>query len=239
MIAMNFSTEWLVGMIREAVKRRATARHGTGLFAGLSPAAEPRLFDGRYHHDLGMVRFGGGALEFTGDLAHFSLDRRLVNRIWLGNGPRFWTPRKVVYVECRISPEAPLTIFSLQSFEAWFWPWTITAAKHLLHEIENWKNGSSDPLPPPLPCPLPQVEGSPESSVSMRTVFRSVAIYSGIALVFSTMEPWMDGAMDFDLSSQFVGPIVCGILAVFVLWPNLDWRKVKALPNSPSRLPAE
>jgi Zn-dependent protease with chaperone function len=240
MVAMNLGSEWLAGSIREAVRKRALARHGQGVFAGFSPSAEPRLFDGSYHYDLGMVRFVDGALEFAGDRAHFRLDRRLVQRVWLGDGPRHWTPRKLVYLECRPSPDAAPLVFSLQSFEAWFWPSTVSVAKRLYQQVDAWHRGTSSSPAPPMPCPLPQVEGNTLTYVAFRTAYRSIGIYTGIAFLLASFGSMLDPSTSFWDPSQTLCPVaVCGLLAFFLVWPRLNWGNLKTMAGSSPRLPAD
>jgi hypothetical protein len=241
-LATYLGSDWIVGSVRDTVKRRGLVRHGQGVFAGLSPSAEPRLFDGGYHYDLGMVRFADGGLEFAGDRARFILDRRLVQRVWLGSGPRHWMSRKVVYVECRPSADARLVVFSLQSLEAWFWPWTTTIAMRLYQAVQEWQKGSDSSLSaaPPLPCQVPQVEGNPVTFISLQTAFRSVSIYSGIAFFLASLEIWFDGSSGVWGPSEVLCPVaVCGILAFIMVCPRLNWGRLKAVTNSQSRLPAD
>ena len=229
MIAMIFGFEWVVGAVRQAVKRRAIARHGQGIFAGFSPAAEPRLFEGTYHYDMGMVRFANGALEFTGDRTNFVLDRRRVERVWLGEGPRNWTPRQQIFIECRPSAEAAQVIFSLQSFEAWFWPSTTTAAMRLYREVDQWQKTEVSNPAPPLPCTLPQVAGAPEGVIAFRTALRAVAIYGGLGFILESFQ------FRFDLTP----PFVCALLSVFLMLPRMPWGRLKPAPSTPPSLTAD
>jgi Zn-dependent protease with chaperone function len=238
---IHLGSDWIVGSIRETVKRRALTRHGQGVFAGLSPSPEPRLFDGGYHYDMGMVRFVNGSLEFAGDRANITLDPRLVKRVWLGPGPRHWMRRKVVYIECRPSTESPLVIFSLQSFEAWFWPWTTAAARKLFQMVAQWHSNQSAPPPTPaLPCPLPQVKGSPVTVISLKTAFRSISVYSGIAFflasVLDSLNPW---AEHWSPSNVFCPMAVCGLLAFFMVCPRLNWSRFSNMTGSQARVPAD
>jgi len=216
-LVMNYATDWLASSVRSIVKRRAVARYGSGVFAGISLGAEPRLFDGFYHYDLGLVRFTGDALEFAGDRARFTLGRWMVQRVWLGAGPRHWTPRKLVFIECRPVPDRTV-IFSLQSLEARFWPGTISAANRLHERIDRWVREKSVEPAAPLPCDLPAVEGVPSNGISPQTAVRSIAIYSGIAFLLATLTN-ISASMDF--SGAFCAMAVCGFLALFLVWPNL------------------
>ncbi len=239
--AIYFGSDWIVGSVRETVKRRALARHRQGSFAGFSPAPEPRLFDGGYHYDLGMVRFVNGLLEFAGDRAQFTLDPRLVQRVWLGPGPRHWMRRKVVYIEYRPSVETALVVFSLQSFEAWFWPWTTTTAKQLYQMVNQWHTSKSSLSPaPPLPCPLPQVEGTPVTFISFRTALRSVSVYSAIAYFLTCFQGWLGSSEElWNPAGLFCPMIVCGLLAFLMVCPRLNWSRFTNVTGSQSRVPAD
>jgi len=240
MLAMIFGTEWITGSTRDAVKRRAIAQHGQGMFVGFSPAPEPRLFDGSYQYDLGILRFENGALEFAGDRTRFALDRTLVQRVWLGDGPRHWTPRRVVYIECRPASESALVTFSLQSLEAWFWPSTAAMAKRLHRKVEEWHTASSSSSEPALLCDLPRVEGNPDTSIPFRTAYRSASIYCGVAFFLVSIGSGFASPASFTDPFEMLCPVaVCGVLSLFLLWPRLPWSRLKALPGSESRLPAD
>jgi hypothetical protein len=239
-LVMYLGFDWVAGSGRDLVKRRVMARHGQGVFAGFSPAAEPRLFDGSYQYDLGMVRFSNEMLEFAGDRAHFSLDRRLIERVWLGDGPRHWTARKVVYIQCRPSPEAGPIVFSLQSLEAWYWPSTEIMAKRLYRQVEEWHKGSSSSATEsPRPCALPQVEGSVAPFISFRTAVRSMFIYCGAAFVLASIKNGMAVSESWSLSDVLCPTAVCGVLALSLVLPRLNWSRFKPLTESQSRLPAD
>ena len=223
-LAIYVGYEWIAGSIRAKVKQRAVARNGEGIFAGFSPAAEPRVFDGMYNYDLGILRFAEEGLEFAGDRARFTLDRRLVRRVWLGKGARHWMPRRVVYLECQPSLESEIAVFSLQSLEAWFWPSTVKMARRLHRRIAEWHQSSVASTTPPLPCPLPRVEGNPPVSFTLRTAFRTVMLYSGVALVLASGKNWVDPSTGLlDISELFPPVAVCGVVALFLVWPNLRW----------------
>ncbi len=237
MLAMSVGLEWVVGSVREKVKQRAIARHGQGAFAGISPAAEPRLFDGIYHYDLGMVRFVDEALEFAGDRARFRLDRRLTRRVWLGDGARHWTARQVVYIECQPSPEAEPVIFSLQSFEAWFWPSTVRMAKRLHRQVDAWHKAPPSSSTPPQLCALPQVEGRSPAFISFRTAYRSIGIYCGTAFFLASLGTWFFGSRaSWDPSAMLCPVAVCGALALFMVAPRMRWDRLKTRLVSSRRL---
>jgi len=186
------------------------------------------------------VRFQNGPLEFAGDRARFSLDRRLVDRVWLGDGPRHWTARKVVYIQCRPSLEAAPVVFSLQSFEAWFWPSTTMMAKRLYRQIDEWRKESSSPsAESPQPCPLPQLQGDPPTFISFRTAFRSIVIYSGAAFFLASFGSSIASVGSWGLSDLLCPTAVCGVLALSLVLPRLNWGRFRTLPESQSRVAAD
>jgi heat shock protein HtpX len=216
MAAFYWGYEMIVGKVREEARRRAVARHGPGIYVGLSPAAEMRIYEGMYHYDFGLVRFSPGAMEFVGDRTRFTLDSRLAERVWMGAGPRHWTPRKVVYVECR-NPDETRCVFSLQSFEARMWPWTAIAARKLYQEVEAWRAGRVETLPPPLPCEVPQVQGDADQTGSLFVVVKSAGIYAAVALTMTSVLE----AGNFERGFDWEPALVSIALGVFAGWPRL------------------
>lgn len=208
MLAFYLGYEWLVGQARAGARGRAVARAGPSpgaVFTGFSPAPEARLFEGMYHLDCGLVRFSK-TMTFAGESVCFTLDPRHVTRVWIGSGPRHWTPRRVVYFEC-----ADGRIFSLQSFEAMIWPFTSRAARHLFEQAEAWRR-----QPPSMESPgaldLPMAEGEPEPTVSTSAVWTTAGLYAAIGSLASL----------FLLTADvFAAPVLCAALAAFALWPRL------------------
>jgi hypothetical protein len=216
MAAFYIGYEMIVGKIRESVRLRAVAKNGGGIFVGLSPSPEPRIYDGMYHYDFGLVRFSPGELEFTGDRTRFTLDSRRVEHLRLGDGPRHWTPRKVVYVECR-NPDGTSTAFSLQSFEARIWPWTVIAARDLYAKIESWREQPVPAIPPPLPCDVPRISGEPDRSAGLSKVARSVTIYAGVGMTVTSVF----GMANLERGFDWQPALLCAALAAFAAWPQI------------------
>jgi len=216
MAAFYFGYEMIMGKMRETARRGAVARNGPGIFVGFSPSAEPKIYEGMYHYDFGLVRFSPGVLKFVGDRTHFTLDSRLVERVWLGDGPRHWTPRKVVYIACRNSDETS-AVFSLQSFEARVWPWTTFAARKLHKEVETWRGRHIETLPPPLASDVPRIEGDPDQSASLSAVVKSVTIYAGIGLTVTSVF----GMANFERGFDWGPTLLCADLAIFAEWPRI------------------
>jgi len=240
MLAIYLCFEWISGFIRAKIRQRAVARFGPGVFVGFSPAAEPRLFDGAYHYDVGLVQFVNGMLEFAGDRACFTLEPGAVRKLWIGAGPRHWTPRRVVYIECCPSPDAPLITFSFQSLEAWIWPATAMRTKRLYGEIDAWRKAAPAPPVATQPCALPQVQGTMVPTISFRTALRWIAIYCVVGAALAPLQiSFQDRAVVFDLSRMSWPSAVCGLLAFFVVAPRLRWQRIEGLPRSPAGVPAD
>jgi hypothetical protein len=211
MFALYLAYEWLVGQSRAVTRRLAVSREGNssaaGIFVGFSPASEPRLFDGLYHLDCGLVHFST-SMNFVGENVRFALDPQHVNRIWIGKGPRHWTPRRVVYVEC-----CDGRIFSLQSLESRFWPFTSRAASHLFDQCSTWRGRQLPSTEVRSASDLPVAEGEPEPLLSWITVSKAAGIYAAIGWLVSS----------FVTADMIAAPILCAALKVFTLWPRLRW----------------
>ncbi len=173
-----------------------------------------------YHHDSGMVRFAEGKLKFAGDRIEFALDRRLVSRVWLGDGPRHWTPRKVLYVECRPTEKSASMVFSLQSLEACIWPFTTRAARDLYRQVEAWRSCPAGDVQPVAGAGLTPVEGEPDSSIPLRVALKSGIIYATIGF---TVYVFMGVRTMTEMQSSFGAFVLFLWLAVFALLPRLKW----------------
>ena len=228
MASFYIGLELIIGSVRAKARQRAAAKCGDGVFVGLSLATGPRIYNGMFHYDFGMVRTTGGSLEFVGDRVHFALDRRLVTRVWLGDGPRHYTPRKVVCVEYRPSPGAPLAVFTMQSFEARLWPNTVAAARRLKRQVETWGSGVSNTDVPPLPCTLPEESGETEAAMPLWTALKAAIMYFAIALAMDTSSSAFAIGREWDPWQMFVPALVCAGFCLFVFFPRMRWAGASA-----------
>jgi hypothetical protein len=223
-VTLYVAYEMLVGGVRRKAMARARVQHGDGPFVGLGLAAEPRVYDGLYHYDFGVVRFADGeALTCQGDRGAFVLDPRLVVRLWLGTGPRHWTPRKVVYVEYRPLVESPPRVFSLQPLEERFWPWTERSAQRLCHDLNRWRRAGLVSGQPPIPCLVPEETGAPANGVPIATAVKGLSQQAMYSMLAATLLSWVNGPEDLNLTPFLLVPALTAALALFLAWPHLEW----------------
>ncbi len=210
--------ECVVGSERGRLYDRLPGRRDeSGYFVGLSTAAEPRVFDGAYHYDLGIAKIDGAALVFEGARCSFTLASGQVRRVWLADGPRHWTPRKTVCIEYRSSES--IGVVSLQSMQRWFWPASTAAAGRLLSAVRAWSENTGDVAATVLP---PQVIGTAVPVVLLYSAWKPVQTFAMISLAAS----WTISAMATpnlsELFAPFSAAIVTAALVLFTLAPHLQ-----------------
>jgi Zn-dependent protease with chaperone function len=213
--------EVTVGSARQKLRRQldGSALPG-GYFVGLSTAAEPRVFDGMYHYDLGIVRMNGAALHFVGARGSFSIASSQVHKIWLAAGPPHWTPRKVVCLEYQLGEASLHSVVSLQSMDRWFWPWTTSAANQLFQILTKWSENpaasAAEMIPPP------QVSGTILPPIRFAQLAKPIAtacLYSLCGSSFLSALPPMSVAGIF---TPFFAPVVAAALMLFAYAPQLE-----------------
>ena len=213
--------EWIAGSVRSSARRRAITKYGEGTFVGFTPCAKPRVYNKMIHYDFGVLRTSSQSVEFAGDRLRFTVDRRLVSRIWIDNGARHYTPRRVVCIEYRPSPDAPLAVFSVQSFDAALWPNTESAVRRLFQEFEIWLRATSNMQAPPEPCNLPTDRGEPDAALSFLSAIKYASTHFGIAFLLD----YSFGATLFERNwnplHPFVPALVTAVLAIFIASPKL------------------
>ena len=221
MVAFYLLFEQIAASVRGNARLRALAKYGEGTFVGFTPYADPRIYNGMFHYDFGLVRASGQSLEFIGDRLRFTLDRRLVPRVWIGNGPRHYAPRKVVCIEYRPSPDAPLAVFSIQSFDAALWPNTESAARRLCLELETWLRGTSNLQAPPEPCALLQDRGESYAALSLFTAIKYAGMHFGVAFLLDSSFGAIWSESNWNPLHPLVPALVAAALSIFVFFPKI------------------
>jgi hypothetical protein len=210
--------ECVVGSERRRLHDRLPGGRGErGFFVGLSTAAEPRVFDGAYHYDLGIARINGAALVFTGARCNFTLASGQVRRVWLADGPKHWTPRKMVCIE--YSSSESTGVVSLQSLERWFWPASTAAAHQLLNRVKAWSESTGDAAET---IPPPQVIGTAVPVLRLFSVWKPVQTFAMISLAASWTISALATSNQVEIFAPFTAPLVTTALVLFTLAPHLQ-----------------
>lgn len=116
---------------------------------GFAPAAAPRIYDGFFDWDTGLLAADGGRLTFLGERTAFELRRDAVTSVTLGPGvPAWWSPPRV-YVAWQAGGFAG--VFQLSVAPTWWGRRRAAAA--LRDRLEQWRTrpGASEDLPDVLP----------------------------------------------------------------------------------------
>ena len=230
MVTFWIAYEVIAGSERRRLRDQLPDAHRLGgYFAGLSTAAQPRYFDRLYHYDLGMVRMDGGSLRFDGTRCSFSLGNADVRRVWLAQGPRHWTPRKIVCVEYQLDG-GKTGVVSLQSLERWFWPGTSAAAQALFAALTLWsKNGE----PPGVPTsPPPQIAGAIVPRIGLRAVWKSMNVPCLVSMCLGFLIVQIPSLEPQGISMSFAAPVMTGALIFFILAPHVRWERPSAQPSA-------
>ena len=130
--------------LRRALARRlrlgADPESGGWRLAGLSPHAEPRVYEGFSNWELGFVRVSDGALEFAGEEVRFAIPADRVVGVAVVAGAPTWIPTRSVQVDwlddagdehsLRITPMGGAALHMIGP-----------SADRLGAEIEAWRSG--------------------------------------------------------------------------------------------------
>jgi Zn-dependent protease with chaperone function len=231
--------EVVVGSERRRLRSQLPDAHRRGsYFAGVSTAAEPRYYEGLYHHDLGLVRIEEGALSFAGTRCSFSLGSSEARRVWLASGPRHWTPRKIVCVEYQLDG-GKTGVVSLQPLERWFWPGTSAAAQELFAALTQWSKNGEPPSPQTsTPGPPPQISGLVVPRVGLGAVWKSMRVSCLVSLCVGWLIVQIPSLELEGLLTPFAAPLVTGALILFILAPHVEWSQVRSAQSASTQPPA-
>jgi hypothetical protein len=212
--------ELVVGLERRRFRNQLPSnQQPNGHFVGFSTAAEPRVFHGLYHYDLGIARIDGGLLRFDGARCSFSIKNEVVRQVWLANGPRHWTPRRIVCMEY-LTGNGMSAVISMQALGRWFWPATSRAANQLLTAVTDWsRSAASGEEPAVLP---PRVEGAIVPRFPLADALKAMKpacfVSLFISLLICTLLP-LEPSWFFE---PFLAPLVTGAVILFALSPHLE-----------------
>jgi heat shock protein HtpX len=226
--------ELIVGSERSRLRDQLPDAHRKGsIFAGLATAGEPRYYEGMYHYDLGLTWIDGGSLHFAGTRCSFSIASSEARRVWLADGPRHWTPRKIVCIEYQLDG-GKTGVVSLQSMERWFWPGTSAAAQELFAALTQWSKGGE--LQGASSSPPPQIAGAVLPRVGFDAVWKSMRVPCMVSLCAGWFAIQIPSLEVEGLLTPFAAPLVTGALILFILAPHLEWGQVRS-SQSPAPQP--
>jgi heat shock protein HtpX len=210
--------EWLVAGARETARRMG---EGRGYFVGISPAGEPRLYNGMFDFEWGFAGFEGDWLVLRGEQGTFAAHRDEVRRVWMDAGPAWWTARPMVCLEI-----AGGRTFSLRPFDGAFGWKAAGAARRLLKAAEEWRGRSTEGgemAPGTALAWYPDAVGVPEPPYPVAQLLQAMGQCS--LYVFgggSVAQFYFLGELDWVKLGTSIA-LVCG-LVVFPAWPGMRRR---------------
>ncbi|TVQ17713.1 MAG: hypothetical protein EA367_16925 [Leptolyngbya sp. DLM2.Bin15] len=117
-----------------------------GRFVGLSPGANPRIYEGFYNWDLGFVWWVGDRLYYAGEQTHFCLRADQITQIQRRPGTQGWWRSPTVGLYWQDGEQAgvftlvPTSVRSMRQIPP--------AVRQFQRDLEAWQ---SQPIPAPLP----------------------------------------------------------------------------------------
>jgi Zn-dependent protease with chaperone function len=238
-------------------KQNAPQGIRAGLVVGLAPNASPRIYEGHWSWDIGVLAISDYGLSYWGEEARFTLRREQVTRVSIGPGPLGWFDIQAAHVGWR-DAEGNEREFSLMASRGGSMFKMRSLTRRLVTELENWYHGM--PLPPDSLLFNGQAESrtedilgspvfgqvtssSPRALARGRQLFRIFLFDSfvavGIAILFG-MRFGSSPSSDLSLSlAGGAGFYILGTVLVaraFALWPF--WRFREAAPQSQSAVPS-
>jgi Zn-dependent protease with chaperone function len=146
-----------------------------GVFVSLSPDSSPRVYEGNWSWDIGILTLLGDRLQYRGEESSFVLPRNQITKIGLGAGPVGWFKTQSLYVEWRDAAAAE-HVFNLRATGVSSMRSMERQTIRLATDLQNWHSGgSSQFLSPGLAV---EREEWPEAGVLGPPVFGEVSSIS-------------------------------------------------------------
>jgi heat shock protein HtpX len=220
------ANEWVLAGFRSRVRAQLSGR--PGVFAGFSPSAEPRIYNGSHDDDWGFAAFEGDSLVFRGDRGNWQVNRSHVEKIWMDGGLFSWLPHPSVCLRTWSGQ-----VLSLRSFDGAFGLAKRRAAARLFDQAHHWHSAASAGEAAQSADPEPSFrQGQPLIPYTWRMFRRSLLQYGAISLFLYWMIALLsDSSGSMDPLRMFSAlPVACA-LAWFVYYPGIRRSRVsRVLP---------
>jgi len=130
-----------------------------GLFVGLAPHAQPRLYEGNWTWDVGLLCLTPAYLCYLGEETHFVLRREEITRISVGPGALGWFKAATANISWRNAAGEERS-FRISAVAAGSLRQIARSSIRLARDIEAWHQGL-----PPAPDPI-LAPASPDSGLA-------------------------------------------------------------------------
>lgn len=129
---------------------RIPAEIREGLLVGLSPGSEPRIYEGNWLWDIGVLYISNECLIYWGEETRFSLRRAQITSVSLGPGPVGWFNVHSARVSWR-DESGNLQAFNLRALRSRSMIQMSTKTRQLAQALQKWLEGSTQPTESILP----------------------------------------------------------------------------------------
>lgn len=141
-VALRGQAQLNARLRRKAEQEGAPAGLASAHLVGLSPDAEPRIYELHWFWDLGFLSLAGGRLTYWGEESKFSLARDQVREIRLGPGAANWVRYPSIYLTWA-DENGRLSTFNIQSEEGPNLKAIRQCTETLARDLESWRIGAT------------------------------------------------------------------------------------------------
>jgi Zn-dependent protease with chaperone function len=203
-----------------------------GTFVGLAPDSYPRIYEGNWSWDIGLLSITPDELTYWGEEARFILRRDQITSISVGPGAAGWFRSPAIYFSWHDSSGSTGT-FHICALSANSMRQMGRKTHLLMRDLENWLNRTPAAVNPTLavsgttdknagpPAFGPVTGMSPRTAVRGRLLARDFLLNSILAiaaiLVFGLSFPLLDGSCPCP-SSVDVNAALGGIYVLVTVW---------------------
>jgi len=119
--------------LREKASTEGVPNANRGVFVSFAPDSAPRIYEGNWAWDLGILFVTPGEIIYWGEETRFALRRNEITSIAIGPGSVSWFDNSCVFVTWRDSAgrESAFNVRPLRSF----------SARVLAENLESWQHG--------------------------------------------------------------------------------------------------
>lgn len=127
---------------RLAKDSRTPAEIHEGLLVGLSPGSQPRIYEGNWLWDMGVLYVSNERLIYWGEETRFSLPRAQIMSVSLGPGPVGWFNAHSACVSWR-DESGNSQVFNLRALRSRSIVQMSTKSRELAEALQKWLQGST------------------------------------------------------------------------------------------------
>jgi Zn-dependent protease with chaperone function len=156
LVAQNLGSVWDYPQWQRQLNRKLQSEGlpiaiEQGIFVGLSPDAQPRIYEGFYDWDVGFLWINGDRLCYIGEQTRFALRPDQMTGLALGEPAPGWWRSPRIYITWHDDTRNISGTFNLRPADVRALHYLAKASRSLKQSLQQWwENPPSQPLPQPL-----------------------------------------------------------------------------------------